>query len=159
MVNFPGLNGGGHTGYHELRRQAGAWPTTAATPDGPAGMLRTSRDLYAHGHYAYDLLAAGVTWSAFAVEAALRIRLSASQKAQFSALVKEAERQSLLPTPGWDNERLDAGRQYRNRVVHGNQHAVLPPVIARDVIGASHEAVAALFPDPAQDNDGNSATP
>jgi hypothetical protein len=63
MANFPGLNDGGHTGYHELRRQAGAWPTTEATPDGPAGMLSTSRDLYAQSYYAYALMAVGCTSS------------------------------------------------------------------------------------------------
>jgi hypothetical protein len=147
MANFPGLNEGGHTGYHELRRQAGAWPTTEATPDGPAGMLRTSRDLYAQSYYAYALMAVGCTWSVFAVEAALRMKLGADRKTQFSRLVKQAEQQSMLPRPGWDYEQLDAGREFRNRVVHGNQHGVLPPVVTRNIIGGAHQAVAALFPD------------
>ena len=68
MANCPGLNEGGHTGYHEFRRQAEAWPTTEATPDGPAGMLSTGRDLYAQSYYAYALMAVGCTWSVFAVE-------------------------------------------------------------------------------------------
>ncbi len=110
-------------------------------------MLSTSRDLYAHGYYAYALLAVGCTWSVFAVEAALRIKLGAERKTQFSALVRQAEQQGLLPAPGWDNGRLDAGREFRNGVVHGNNHGVLPPAMARDIIGAGHEAVAALFPD------------
>jgi hypothetical protein len=147
MANFPGLNEGGHTGYHELHRQAGAWPTTETTPDSPAGMLSTSRDLYAQSYYAYALMAVGCTWSVFAVEAALRIKLGAGRKTPFSTLVKQAEQQDLLPRPGWDYERLDGGRGFRNRVVHGNQHGVLPPVVARNIIGGAHQAVAALFPD------------
>ena len=147
MANFPGLNDGGHTGYHELRRQAGAWPTTEATPDGPADMLSTSRDLYAHSYYAYALMAVGCTWSVFAVEAALRIKLGADRKTPFGTLVKQAEQQDLLPRPGWDYKQLDASREFRNRVVHGNQHGVLPPVVTRNIIGGAHQAVAALFPD------------
>jgi hypothetical protein len=147
MANFPDLNGCGHTGYQELRRQADSWPTTTATPDGPGGMLSTSRDLYAHGYYAYALPAVGCTWSVLAVEAALRIKLGAERKTQFSALVRQAERQGLLPAPGWDNGRLDAGREFHNRVVHGNHHGVLPPAMARNIIAAAHEAVAALFAD------------
>jgi hypothetical protein len=147
MVNFPGLSDGGHIGYHELRRQAGAWPTTEATPDGPADMLSTSRDLYAQSYYAYTLMAVGCTWSVFAVEAALRIKLGAERKTPFRTLVKQAEQQELLPRPGWDYEQLDAGREFRNRVVHGNQHVVLPPVLARNIIGGAHQAGAVLFPD------------
>jgi hypothetical protein len=146
MANFLGLNGGGHSGYHELRRQTESRPTTAATPEGPADMLSTSRDLYAHGYYAYALLAVGCTWSILAVEASLRMKLDASEKTPFAVLVKQAEQQSLLPRPGWDNERLDAARQYRNRIVHGNQHGVLTPAAARGIISASHDAVAAIFP-------------
>ena len=47
----------------------------------------------------------------------------------FKTLVKQAEQQSLLPRPGWDYEQLDAGREFRNRVVHGNQHGALPPAL------------------------------
>lgn len=147
MANFANLNGGGHTGYHELRRQAQSWPTTAATPDGPAAILSTGRDLYAFGYYAYALMAVGCTWSVFAVVAALRVKLGADRKVQFSSLVRQAEQQGLLPAPGWDNGRLDAGREFRNRVVHGNDLGVLPPVMASDIIGAAHEAVAAIVPD------------
>ena len=110
-------------------------------------MLSTSRDLYAQSYYAYALMAVGCSWSVFAVEAALRIKLGAGRKTLFSTLVKQAEQQDLLPRPGWNYERLDAGREFRNRVVHGNQHGVLPPVVARNIIGGAHEAVATIFPE------------
>jgi hypothetical protein len=146
MASFPGLNGGGHTGYHELRREAEAWPATDATPDRPAVMLATSRDLFAQSYYAYALMAVGCTWSVFAVEAALRIKLGANRRKSFNTLVKQAEQHSLLPEPGWDYERIEVGREFRNRVVHGNLHGVLPPVVARRIIGSAHHAVATLFP-------------
>jgi hypothetical protein len=77
---------------------------------------------------------------------ALRIKLGASDKAQFAKLVKLAEDQGLLPRSGWENERLDAGRELRNRVVHTGQQQLWTPAMTRNVIASSHEAVAALFP-------------
>ena len=147
MINFAGLNGGGHSGYHELRRQAAVWPKTTVTPDAPAELLSTSRDCYVQGYYAYALFAVGGTWSIMAVEAALRLRLGADRKVQFSSLVKAAEREGYLPERGWDDGRLDAGRQLRNAVVHGGQQQLWTPAMAREIIAASHEAIAALFPD------------
>jgi hypothetical protein len=53
----------------------------------------------------------------------------------------------LLPPHGWDNGRLDAGRQLRNRTFHGEAQKLWTPAMAESVVGASHEAVAALYPD------------
>lgn len=146
MINFPGLNGPAHAGFHELRRQASAWPTTALTPRGAAELLAASRDLFVQGYYAYALFAVGGTWSIFAVEVALRAKLGASEKKSFVELVKTAEAKKLLPSVGWENERLDAGRKLRNNTVHGAGQELWTPAMSRTVIGASHEAVAALFP-------------
>jgi hypothetical protein len=147
MVNFAGLNGGGHSGYHELRRQAAEWPTTSATPRGPADLLSTSRDCYVQGYYAYALFAVGGVWSVTAVEAALRIKLDADRKTKLSELVKTAERAGYLPERGWDDGRLDAGRQLRNATMHGDNQQLWTPAMAGGVIAASHEAVASLFSD------------
>ena len=99
MINFTGLNGGGHTGYHELRRRAGSWPTTSATPSGPAELLKTSRDSYALGYYAYSLFAVAGTWSILAVEAALKLKLNTARNSNFKNLVKRAEAAGLLRAP------------------------------------------------------------
>lgn len=147
MINFLGLNGPAHSGYHELRRQASAWPVTDATPSATAELLSTSRDLYAQGYYCYPLLTVGGTWSIFAVEAALREKLSRGGTEPLHRLVKLAKREGLLPRPGWDNDRLDAGRKLRNKLVHSGKQQLWTPAMARMVIASSHEAVAALFPD------------
>jgi hypothetical protein len=147
MINFIGLNGGGHTGYHELRRRAGSWATTSATPSGPAELLKTSRDAYTLGYYAYSLFAVAGTWSILAVEAALKLRLDATRNSNFKSLVKRAEAAGLVPPEGWENERLDAGRQLRNRTVHGESQQLWTPAMAESVIAASHEAVVTLYPD------------
>jgi hypothetical protein len=147
MINFIGLNGGGHTGYHELRRLASSWPTTSTTPSGPAELLGTSRSLFAHGYYVYSLFAVAGTWSILALEAALKLRLNAKPNSSFKSLVESAEAAGLLPPHGWDNGRLDAGRQLRNRTVHGEAQQLWTPPMAESVVAASHEAVAALYPD------------
>jgi hypothetical protein len=147
MINFIGLNGGGHTGYHELRRRASSWPTTSVTPSGPAELLSTSRDLFALGYYAYSLFAVAGTWSILAVEAALKLRLNAKRNSSFKGLVVWAEAAGLLPPQGWDNGRLAAGRQLRNRTVHGESQQLWTPAMAESVVAASHQAVAALYPD------------
>jgi len=146
MVNFAGLNGPPHTGYHVLCEHAASWPVTANTPDGPAGLLSVSRDLYAQGYYAYALLSVAGVWSIFAVEAALRARLGVGPRVALAALVRQAERQRLTPPAGWKDERLDAGRKLRNSFVHGGQHQFWTPAMAQPVLAAAHEAVAALFP-------------
>ena len=112
MINFIGLNGGGHTGYHELRRRAGSWPTTSATPSGPAELLKTSRDAYTLGYYAYSLFAVAGTRSILAVEAALKLRLDATRNSIFKSLVERAEAAGLVPPEGWENERLDVAASY-----------------------------------------------
>ncbi len=71
-----------------LRRSADEWPTTEATPEGVARLLRTSRDLYVASFYAYEFLTVGVLWSLLAVEAALRLRLGRGKSARFEALVR-----------------------------------------------------------------------
>ncbi len=52
-----------------------------------------------------------------------------------------------MPPEGWENERLDAGRQLRNRTVHGESQQLWTPAMAESVIAASHEAVVTLYPD------------
>jgi hypothetical protein len=147
MINFIGLNGGGHTGYHELRRRENSWPTTGGTPSGPGDLLSTSRDLYTLGYYAYSLFAVAGTWSILAVEAALKLRLGASRSSTFKNLVERAEAAGLIPPQGWADGRLDAGRQLRNRTLHGESQQLWTPAMAESVIAASHEAVATLYPD------------
>ena len=146
MRNFAGVNGPPHSGYHALRVQAANWPVTSSTPEGPASLLRTSRDLYAQSYYAYPLIAVAVVWSVFGVEAGLRARFDADRKRPLKSLVRQAEEEQLLPPTGWEDERLDAGRELRNRIIHTGDQPAIPPAMARSLIVASHELVAALFP-------------
>jgi hypothetical protein len=43
-----------------LRRHAATWPLGATTPDGIAGLLKTSRNLYICSYFAYEFLTIGV---------------------------------------------------------------------------------------------------
>ena len=66
---------------------------------------------------------------------------------QSKSLIRKAELVGLLPPHCWDNGRFDAGRQLRNRTIHGESQQLWTPVMTESVIRASHEAVAALYPD------------
>ena len=90
---------------------------------------------------------AATVWSMFAVEAALRARFDADRKVELRNLVKSTQREGLLPATGWEDDRLDAARKLRNRVIHGQQHPALTPGMAGPMVAASHEVVASLFPD------------
>jgi hypothetical protein len=147
MINFVGLNHGGHTGYHELRRRTEQWARTGTTPDGPAGLLRVTCDAFCYGYYSYALLAVAGCWSILAIEASLRLRLKADRMSNFDSLVRDAKRLDLLPHPGWDASRINAGRKLRNGTLHGDEQSVWTPAMAEQIVRASHEAVAVLFPD------------
>lgn len=126
-----------------LRRAADQWPTTSATPDDVAGLLRTSRDLYVASFYAYELLTVGVLWSLLAVEAALRLKLDGSEHDSFKTLVATARKRGLLDDAAV--EVLDAGRQLRNGFSHPERQEAWSYGMAGPTIRTSHVVVVAVF--------------
>ena len=128
-----------------LRRNADRWPTTSTTPGGVAGLLRTSRDLYVASFYAYEFLTTGVLWSFHAVEAALRLKLDASERDTFKALVDDAHKQNLLDDVAADV--LDAGRKLRNGFSHPEGQDTWSYGMAGPAIRTSHAVVSHLFAD------------
>lgn len=126
-----------------LRRSADRWPTTTATPEDVAGLLRTSRDLYVASFYAYEFLTVGVLWSLLAVEAALRLRLDGKEMDTFKTLVDRAHKRGLLDDSA--AEILDAGRELRNGFSHPDRQEVWSYGMAGPTIRTSHEVVTVLF--------------
>jgi len=126
-----------------LRRSADQWPTTTATPDDVAGLLKTSRDLYVASSYAYEFLTVAVLWSLLAVEAALRLRLDGSEKDTFKTLITAAHERGLLDDEA--AEVLDAGRRLRNGFSHPERQDAWSYGMAGPSIRTSHEVVALLF--------------
>src|SRR5690349_21797535 len=61
--------------FRRLRTRTETCPVTAATPEGPAMLLKTAREMFAHGFYVYEFVAASCAWAINAVEAALKLRL------------------------------------------------------------------------------------
>jgi len=45
--------------FRRLKKQAETWPVTDATPAGPAALLKTAREMVAHGFYVYEFLRPG----------------------------------------------------------------------------------------------------
>lgn len=130
--------------YRRLRAAADDWIITKATPEGPARLLKAARDMFALGFYSYELVACSNAWSIFAVEAALKLRLGADQKAPFSGLIKRARQQGLVSDHLADI--LDTGRDLRNRFVHEGKQPAWTFGMAAMVIGASFKIVAELYP-------------
>lgn len=124
-----------------LREVAEEWPMSAGTPDGIAGLLKTSRDLFIHSYFSYEFLIVGLLLSLQAVEASLRVRL-ASRK-HFTTLIEEALSAGHIDKTTHD--RLHAARKLRNEFSHPEQQTVWSLGMAGGVIESSHELVSQLF--------------
>jgi hypothetical protein len=131
--------------YRRTRSVADGWVVTAATPDGPATLLKAARDMFALGYYSYELVACSNAWSLFGVEAALKLRLGASERTPFGKLIKDAKEVGLVSEPLEDL--LDTGREIRNRFVHEGTQPTWTLGMAGNVIGTSFKIVAELYPD------------
>lgn len=129
----------------DMRLVADLWPTTDATPTSVSELLTTARNLFVHGYFVYEFMTVAVAWSLHSVEGALRLRLGAGRSASYAALLKTAANEGLLVAELL--ERLDAGRQLRNRFSHPTSQQVWAPGMAALSLATSHEAVAALYPD------------
>jgi hypothetical protein len=95
------------------------------------------------GFYSYELVACSHAWSIFAVEAALKLRLGADEKTQFSRLVKRAREQGLVSDHLADI--LSTGRRLRNKFVHRGEQPTWSFGMAAQVIGASFKIVTELY--------------
>ncbi|MFF3855191.1 hypothetical protein [Micromonospora sp. NPDC002575] len=131
--------------YMRMRAAAEKWVITKATPEGPATLLKSSRDMFCLGYYSYELVACSNSWSLFAVEAALKLRFNASKGTSFNQLIKAAHDQALISD--YLADILDTGRQLRNRFVHEGKQPVWTLGMTGKVIGASFRIVADLYPE------------
>ncbi|MBL7488394.1 hypothetical protein I6A60_07190 [Frankia sp. AgB1.9] len=132
--------------YRKLHDHAATWPVTVATPAGPASLLKLSREQFALAFYAYELAASAVAWSIFAVEAALKLRLE--KTASLHGLIRTAMQEGLIEPDTADV--LDAGRQLRNKLVHGGHQPAMTFAMSDGALRTSHLVVAELFPDGAE---------
>lgn len=133
--------------FRSMRELADGWVITTTTPEGPANLLKATQDMFALGYYSYELVACSNAWSLFAVEAALKLRFDGPPKAPFSAHIRLAKDAGLIDDRLADH--LDTGRQLRNDFVHQGKQATWTLGMAAQVIGASFELVARLYPEQA----------
>lgn len=129
-----------------LRRSVARWPTTEATPEGVAGLLKTSRDLYVQSYFVYEFLVVSVLWSLHAVEAALRTHFESTKP--FEKLIDRAGASGLLTAD--ETDRLHAGRKLRNELTHAESQGAWTFGMSEGVVHASHEVVARIFDDSAE---------
>jgi hypothetical protein len=126
-----------------LRRSVARWPVTAATPEGVAGLLKTSRDLYVQSYFVYEFLVVSVLWSLHAVEAALRTHFESTTP--FEKLIDRARTSGLLTAD--EIQRLHAGRKLRNELTHAASQGAWTFGMSEGAVHASHEIVARIFDD------------
>jgi hypothetical protein len=129
-----------------LADTASGWRTTDATPEGVGELLRTARNLFIHSWWVYEFAAVAVAWSLLGVERALRTALDAGDRVTFAELIKRAHQQGLLSASQAD--RLDAGRELRNRFAHPQGQSVFTYGMSAPMLEVAHAVVADLFPDP-----------
>lgn len=121
-------------------------PTTRATPEGVADLLRLSRRLYVHGFFVYDFVTVGVHYSLMALEAALSHRVRARPKETFQQLIDKALLEHVLDAP--DHELVQAAaRRLRNSLSHPTMQNIWSPAMAAPAIAQAHRIVAIVFPD------------
>ncbi|MET8630637.1 DUF4145 domain-containing protein [Kitasatospora sp. NPDC004669] len=108
--------------------------------------LETSRELIRHSYYRYEFTTVAVTHSLFALERALAEHLGV--KKNFQQLIALAAAGGVISADLAD--RLDAGRQLRNKLAHGDlTGTALTPVMAVNMVRAAFDTAALLFPAPA----------
>lgn len=129
--------------YEDLHRRAARCATTEATPVGVATMLLTARETFALALYHYELFVVASAWSLLAVEAALRDKYSATDRTTLKRLIDRAHEEGLFDEAWVD--RLQAGRQLRNDLMHQKASSAFSPAMAISIIEASHDAIGVLY--------------
>ncbi len=126
--------------YRRLREHADSWVITTTTPEGPATLLKTARDMFALSFYCYEQLVVAAAQSLFGVEVALKLRLG--RKGGFQHLIQVALNGGLISSEVADI--VDTGRAIRNDFVHEGKQPVWTFGLADNVIGASYRLVSDL---------------
>jgi hypothetical protein len=126
-----------------LRARTEKWPLSERTPADVAALLTRSRQMFVDGYYTYENFMDAGTRSLQAVEAALRVRFNAGDRATFASLIDRAKQEGLVSDEA--HEILHVGRRLRNRQVHATSLSFINPAIAARIIGTSHVLVTELF--------------
>ncbi|MFJ4799131.1 DUF4145 domain-containing protein [Kitasatospora purpeofusca] len=109
-------------------------------------VLETSRELIRHSYYRYEFSTVAVTYSLFALERALAEHLGVKKTLQ--QLIERAAATGVITADLAD--RLDSGRQLRNKLAHGElTGSALPPKWAVNMVRAAFDTAALLYPTPA----------
>lgn len=146
MLLFATEDGGEQLSYLHLCETAAHWPKASGAPPNVAALLGTARSLYTLAWYRYELLVVAVGWSLLAVETALRASLAAPRSKTFRGLIREAANRNLIESGL--AERVDAGRQIRNLLMHPRVGQPIPawtPAMSREMLSTAHAVVAQLY--------------
>ncbi|WP_406262159.1 DUF4145 domain-containing protein [Streptomyces nigra] len=130
--------------YSDMHRVVEGMEVPPGAPEAAASVLTTARELMRMSFYRWEFMVVSVCWSLFAVETALRDRLSAPKKT-FDQLIKLAVEQGVLTADV--GGRLHAGRTIRNQVAHGESaHSAYTLGLAVPMLQASFDVIGLLYP-------------
>lgn len=138
--------------YSDMHRVVEGMAVPPGAPEAAVSVLTTARELMRMSFYRWEFMVVSVCWSLFAVETALRDRLSAPKKT-FDQLIKLAVEQHILSADAGD--RLHAGRTIRNQVAHGEStHSAYTLGLAVPMLQASFDVIDLLYPADASNSAG-----
>ena len=108
-------------------------------------MLAVSRDLFVHSYFVHEFAVVAVVWSLLAVEASLRLALGVdpSDPTGFKKLIGRAHGRGLLSLE--EMVQLDAGREFRNRLVHTEGQTTFTLGMSVPLVAVAHSLIARLF--------------
>lgn len=132
--------------YDDLVAAASEWRRDPSLPESVGGMLSTARSLFIHSYFEYEFLVVATAWSLLAVEVALRDVLELERGPGSPGLGKMIGK---AQGRGWfthaEAEAVSAGKELRDRLVHGTGVVRYTPGMTEPMLRASHAAVADLY--------------
>jgi hypothetical protein len=129
----------------DLEQEASRWETHPGVPEQIARMLTVSRRLFIHSYFVHEFAVVAVVWSLLAVESSLRFVLdvSLSDRTGFKKLITRAHVSGLLTEE--ETIQLDAGREFRNRLVHTEGQTAFTLGMSVPLLATTHSLVVRLF--------------
>lgn len=132
--------------YDDLVGAASDWRRDDSVPESVADMLSTARSLFIHSYFEYEFLVVATTWSLLALEVALRDVLELDRgpgSPGLGKMIGKAQGRGWF-TPA-EAEAVSAGKELRDRLIHGTGIVRYTPGMAEPMLRASHAAVADLY--------------
>lgn len=131
--------------YEDLEEEVSSWERGPYVSQEIDRMLSVARSLFLHSYFVHEFAVVAVVWSLLAIEASLRLVLGtpASDMTSFKKLIGQAHGRGLLTRE--EMVQLEAGRGFRNRLVHSDGQKTFSLGMSVPLLVVSHLLTARLF--------------